>query len=144
MVFQINNISFLDNTDIPTFVHSELLGNVFFNATQYLMSRKGIYGTNAIRNMFLFHRNFGIYRHFPHDLDLEVKLEQEEEGEEDEGGGVEGEGEVEGEAKFAASALLLLSQPRNLINQQANQQVLPCGKVIGKLYSKYAVILPTS
>ena len=48
MVFQINNISFSDNTHIPTSVHSELLGNVFFNATQYLMSRKGIYGTNAI------------------------------------------------------------------------------------------------
>ena len=56
-----------------------------------------------------------------HDLDLEVKLEQEEEGEEDEGGGVEGEGEVEGEAQFAASALLLLSQPKKEFDQPASK-----------------------
>ena len=56
----------------------------------------------------------------PHDLDLEVKLEQEEEGEEDKGGGVEGEGEVEGEAEFAASALLLLSQPKKEFDQPAS------------------------
>ena len=54
----------------------------------------------------------------PHDLDLEVKLEQEK-GEEDEGGGVEGE--VEGEAQFAASALLLLSQPKKEFDQPASK-----------------------
>ena len=79
----------------------------------------------------------------PHDLDLEVKLEQEEE---DEGGGVEGE--VEGEAQFAASALLLLSQPKKEFDQPAstslwegNWQTLfkICSNFTNKLNMHYAL-----
>ena len=128
MIFQINNISFPDNTHIRTSVIVNCFGNVFFQVPPHIKCPERVFMPQMLSEMLSFFTEIletqgpsqqqvtTEVHAIPEDIDLEVKLEQEEEeGKEDEG--------CEVEVVSAASALLLLSQPKKEILQEPNRSL---------------------